>query len=199
VTATLAGPADLRRLADDDLAALYTSGSDGTQALVMAECQRRDRQAAQARRAQGRRAAVASEWESDAYAQYLRADQYARGNLLSAAGQREGREPWPMLWQGSAERAMALASEELVTFWAHTEPRTPTVSEYRRQARQQRPEAQAPDLAVLADPGATAAERLAAVQAFSACQEQSRKARKTRIARIRNRVSALEASRTSSH
>ena len=140
MTAAVAERADLRALSDDELAEIYTNGDDGQQAQVLAECERRDQQAARARRARDKRAAVAGEWEAEAYAQYLRAEEYARGCLLSPAGERKGRDPWPMLWQGSLERALKLASEELVTFWTHVEPRTVALAEYRQQARQARPE-----------------------------------------------------------
>jgi hypothetical protein len=139
VTVT-AGRADLRDVPDEELAAHYPAASEADQAAILAECERRDRQAAQAKRARDKRAAVAAEWEAEAYAQYRRAEEYTRGYLLSPAGERTGRDPFPMLWQVSLERALKLGSEELVEFWTYVEPRTVTLAEYRRQARQPRPE-----------------------------------------------------------
>lgn len=98
--------------------------------VLAAECERRDR--AQRRSAAARAASRQrhGEWESAAYAQYLEAEAACSGWLLSPAGKRRGREPWPMLWHGNEQDARLLASEELQRFWDYQSPRVPPPAEY---------------------------------------------------------------------
>lgn len=97
---TVLDAGELRTLTDAQLSdAFHAELLD--YAALDAECTRRDRRD-RARAAARRRQA---EWEAAAYAQYLAADAYCRGNMLSAAGKRVGRDAWPMCWQGSDETA----------------------------------------------------------------------------------------------
>ncbi len=133
----LAPERDLTALTDGELSRLHEYGTDAERAAVRAECERQDR-ARRARHAwqSGASGQAHAEWEAEAYAQYLRADGYAAGNLLSAAGQARGRDPWPWLWQGSEDTARRFASEELQRFWDWTEPRPPGPAAYAAQRRE---------------------------------------------------------------
>ena len=116
-------------LTDHELRDAWCAGAVGLPELA-AECERRDRaqrRSAAARAASRRRH---TEWESAAYAQYLEAEARTCGNLLSAAGRRAQRDPWPMLWQGSEETARRLASEELLAYWDYEAPRPPGPGAY---------------------------------------------------------------------
>ena len=115
----------LRTLTDAELSDAYAAGQLDYAALE-AECTRRDRR--DRARVAGR--ARHAEWEAAAYAQYLTADAYCRGNMLSAAGKRRGRDAWPLCWQGSDETARRLASDELITFWDYVAPRVPGPGSY---------------------------------------------------------------------
>ena len=137
--------ADLRALSDDDLAALYLASDEDAQAAILAECAWRDAagddsepaepvaEPAPGTPADKSRAAARernAEWEAAAYAQYMAADERCRGFLLSEAGKRTGRDPWPMLWQGGRETADKLASDDLITFWDYESPRVTPPAEY---------------------------------------------------------------------
>ena len=126
MTTATAERIDLRALSDADLAGLYPDAAEDVQAAILAECARRDR-SDKARAAARERNA---EWEATAYANYLAADARCRGFLLSAAGKATGRDPWPLLWQGSRETADRLASDDLITFWDYECPRPPGPAEY---------------------------------------------------------------------
>jgi hypothetical protein len=94
-TATLS---DIGQLSDAELAdALTCEALD----LATVQAERKRRQRAGKVRAASR--ARNAEWEETAYAQYLAADARCRGFLLSEAGKRTGRDPWPMLWEGGRE------------------------------------------------------------------------------------------------
>ncbi len=116
---TLERPA-LRSLTDDEIAAAVATGTVDLDAAV-AEMTRRDRSARARAAARNRNV----EWEAAAYAQYEAAEARCRGNMLSEAGKRAGRDAWPMLWQGGETAARKLASEELLCFWDYESPRVP--------------------------------------------------------------------------
>lgn len=63
-------------------------------------------------------------WYLAAHADYLRAEDVCRGNLLSKAGLVAGVDPFT-LWEGSAEVAFRYASRELRDFWSENGRRTP--------------------------------------------------------------------------
>ena len=114
----------LRSLTLDELGALYCEADDTVMAACVAEAARRDRVDA-ARKAWHASPAgrARAEWEAAAYANYLAAEERCRGYLLSPAGERTGRGPWPMLWEGSPDSVRHLASDELITFWDYETPR----------------------------------------------------------------------------
>lgn len=126
---------NLRELTLDQLTEVWCASGGELEAEIEAELARREQ--AERRRAAARDAARRrnAEWEAAAYAQYLEADARARGNLLSEAGKRAKRDPWPMLWQGSEEDARKLASDELITFWDYESPRVPGPGQYRAAQR----------------------------------------------------------------
>jgi hypothetical protein len=132
---TTASVLDIRQLTDSELADAWSAGRIDLPALE-AEAGRRDRaeKAAAKRRASSR--ARHAEWEAAAYANYLAADAHCRGFLLSDAGKRAGRDPWPMLWEGSRETADRLASDDLITWWDYTSERPPSAAEYAKAKRQ---------------------------------------------------------------
>ena len=88
--------------------------------------------------AASRQAAAKSEWYDAAFADYLAADNQTRGNMLNRRGIAAGIDAFS-LWSGTDRRMRAYASEELVA-WFDEHPRV-TVTEYVRQAREARPEA----------------------------------------------------------
>lgn len=118
------------RLTDDVMAAMYESDDPSARAAALAEAGRQDR----ARATRARSTARYSDWESAAYGQYLAAEERTRGNLLSEAGQRRGRDPWPMLWQGNETDARKLASEELLCMWDYESPRVPPPATFAAQS-----------------------------------------------------------------
>jgi Protein of unknown function (DUF3631) len=142
MTAAVAELPGLAGLRDDELAERHECGDDATREAILAECERRDAREDRARQARQRHIAQRQDWESAAYAQYRRAEDHCRGYLLSEAGRRRGREPWPMLWMGGEAEARKLASEELVTFWDWHEPRVagPAVFAAARREAAERPE-----------------------------------------------------------
>jgi hypothetical protein len=89
--------------------------------------------AAHVRRAARRTAQ--DEWREMAHAQYLAAEKYTSGFMVSKRGRAAGIDPWT-LWSGTQARADAYASEELKEFWADWP--CITITEYQRQERQQR-------------------------------------------------------------
>lgn len=109
--------ATLSDLTDDDLAALYASGSEGAREAVLAECARQDARNARAAHARRARQFRTSDWECGAYAQYQEAERVTNGYLLSPAGEAAGIDPWPALWRGPEQVALKYASEELRNFW----------------------------------------------------------------------------------
>ena len=128
-TVTLPG---IPGLTDHELRDAWCAGAVGLDELA-AECERRDKAQRAERRSASARAASRrrhAEWESAAYAQYEQAEAYCRGNMLSAAGKRAGRDAWPMLWQGGEETARRLCSDEMVTFWDYVSPRVPGPGQY---------------------------------------------------------------------
>jgi hypothetical protein len=66
---------------------------------------------------------VRETWEAASHAQYLRADAYTRGNLLSRKGREVlgDRPEYPFLWEG--RRRTDLESEELTAFFDFIEPK----------------------------------------------------------------------------
>jgi Protein of unknown function (DUF3631) len=112
---------DLRGQTDDQIAALYYSDDQDTSAAALAEMDRRDRAAKMtaARRTQD---GILAEGYDAAFAQYLKASDYTRGNLLSELGRKRLTDEMS-LWTGSQETAERYASEELRDFWMFVEPR----------------------------------------------------------------------------
>lgn len=118
---------DLRALTDAQLAGAFGRG-EITMAELERECDRRER-AERTRAAQARRYA---EWRDYHHAEFVAAEDYCRGNMLSAAGKRAGTDP-ARLWCGAEDKAYMYASEELREWWlAH--PRL-TPGEWDRQRR----------------------------------------------------------------
>ena len=120
----------LSELTLDELREAWCASGGGLESAITAELDRREqaeRRSASARAAAQRKRA---EWEAAAYAQYLAADDYCHGNMLSAAGKRRGRDAWPMCWEGSDETARRLASDELITFWDYVQTRVPGPGAY---------------------------------------------------------------------
>jgi hypothetical protein len=149
VTITAERPA-LASLTDDELAGAYCAAEDDAlKAECLAEAERRDRaeRAGNAARAAARQRNA--EWEAAAYAQYLEAERACAGWLLSEAGQRTGRDAWPMLWQGNEQDARKLASEELLRHWDYDSPRTLPPAEYAAAKRSAAAEHQARELDAL--------------------------------------------------
>jgi len=118
---------DLRSVALEDLAGMLGTADNDLRAAIIAECDRRDRADVAARKRQ----AVRDEWFDAAHEQFLAAEAATNGYLLNKRGRALGLDPWTVLWTGSAARAVAYASEELLAFW-ETWPRV-TVTDYRRQ------------------------------------------------------------------
>lgn len=123
---------NLRNLTENELAGIYSTADEATQAAVLREATRRDRKDAQTARDKARWAAVNTEWMSWAHAQFIAAEGACRGYLLNKAGQAEGMDPW-LLWTGPISRVTRYASEELLEFWESN--RRLTVSEYRAELR----------------------------------------------------------------
>ncbi len=168
----LAPERNLTALTDDELSRLHEYGTDADRVAVRAECERQDR-ARRARRAwqSGTSGQAHADWESAAYAQYLQAEERTRGNLLSEAGKRAGRDPWPMLWQGSEEGARKLASDELLCMWDYESPRPPGPAAYAAQRRnglaaaEQEGERGGDMITATADePAVSTADRMAAIR-----------------------------------
>jgi hypothetical protein len=81
---------------------------------------------------------VSGQWFDGARANYLAAETYCRGYMLSREGQAAGVTEWS-LWSGPAKRAERYASEELLNFWLE-HPRM-TVTEYGAElSRDRKPE-----------------------------------------------------------
>ena len=91
-------PPDLRRMTDDQVAALYYTDDQEMSAAALAEMDRRDRAAkmASARRALD---GIHAEGYDAAFAQYLKASDYTRGNLLSELGRKRLTDEMS-LWTG---------------------------------------------------------------------------------------------------
>jgi hypothetical protein len=172
---TTASVLDIRQLTDGELADAWSAGHIDLPALE-AESNRRDRaeQGKAKRRASAR--ARHAEWEDAARANYDAAEIRCRGdaNMLSEAGRRTGRAPWPMLWHGSRETADKLASDDLITFWDYESPRPPSPDEYAKAKRQ----AQAEQAARTSPaPSATPTARELAEQAAMAPRQAAPSAR----------------------
>src|SRR5580704_16617138 len=121
ITDTTPVALDLRGQTDDQIAALYYSDDQDTSAAALAEMDRRDRASRMtaARRTQD---GILAEGYDAAFAQYLKASDYTRGNLLSELGRKRLTDEMS-LWTGSQETAERYASEELRDFWMFVEPR----------------------------------------------------------------------------
>jgi hypothetical protein len=142
---------ELATLTDGQLSARYGDLSDGELAALFpeeidldtltAECDRRQRAEQAARdRADSARAASRARsegWELAARANYDAAEAYCRGdaNMLSPAGRKRDRAPFPWLWQGSRETADKYASDDLIRFWDYVQPRPAPPGQYTRQQR----------------------------------------------------------------
>ena len=107
---------------------------------VVAEMDRRDLEAERLRRKQerdarrrARKRALREDYELYVQAQFLAAEQDARGHLLSKAGKAAGVDP-RSLFSGPIARARRYASEELLAFW--DQHGRMTFTEFTRQARQ---------------------------------------------------------------
>ena len=120
ITETTPVDLDLRAMTDTELLDLYRS--DGTAAAAaLTEAERRDH-AAHMTAARSARDAILAEGYDAAYAQYLKASEYTRGELLSELGKKRVTDEMS-LWAGSEATAMRYASEELQDFWLFVEPR----------------------------------------------------------------------------
>lgn len=122
----LAPEADMRGLADEDLAALFARADETEAAGILAEMSRRDRLEADRRRRDGQR----GEWLDGAWAQYQEAIRECNGYLLNRRGIAAGVDEWS-LWSGPESRVAAYGSEELRNY-LDTHPRV-TVTSYRDQ------------------------------------------------------------------
>ena len=128
----------LRGLTDDELAAAYGNADDTLRAELAGEGDRRDRAGKDSVRSKARWASVSGQWFDGARANYLAAETYCRGYMLSREGQAAGVTEWS-LWSGPAKRAERYASEELLNFWLE-HPRM-TVTEYGAElSRDRKPE-----------------------------------------------------------
>ena len=109
-------------MTDDQIAALYYTDDQDVSAAALAEMDRRDRAAKMtaARRALD---GIHAEGYDAAFAQYLKASDYTRGNLLSDLGRKHVTDEMSLWTSGSQETAERYASEELNDFWMFVEPR----------------------------------------------------------------------------
>ena len=109
-------------MTDDQIAALYYTDDQDMSAAALHEMDRRDRAAkmGSARRALD---GIRAEGDSAAFTQYLEADAYCRGNLLSKAGLKAGITDEQVLWRMPEDQAKKFASEELNDFWLFVAPR----------------------------------------------------------------------------
>lgn len=136
-------------ITDEELLARYLAGD--SEALAVAE--ERDRADAERKRAATAAKIRASSrdrhstWEAAARANYDAAEVWCRGdaNMLSEAGSRTGRGPWPMLWQGSRAAIEHLCSDDLIVFWDYHQPRPPSPNEYAAAEREAAAEQRARD------------------------------------------------------
>ena len=111
----------LRDVTDEDLLALFAAADDLTRAAVQREADRRDREDRLAK-TRAKLAEIHAEGYDAAYAQYLKASEWTRGNLLSDLGKTKVTDEMS-LWTGSEATALRYASEELRDFWLFIEPR----------------------------------------------------------------------------
>jgi hypothetical protein len=134
---------DLRSLNDDQLNRRFQRamrrGDTATADAALREADRRDRRDERnARKREFNRARwneTRAAWYAWAHAQFLAAEKFCRGHMLSKAGRAADLDPWT-LWTGNTARATRYASEELLEFWAKN-PRM-TVTEFDRQVSAQR-------------------------------------------------------------
>jgi Protein of unknown function (DUF3631) len=132
--------ADLRGMTLDRLAEAFREAPDETAcSAILAETERRDREAKVQREAARRRSARTvkrAPWEEMAYAQYLDADRATAGHLLSRRGMAAGVSDWPGLWEGTAAETAANASEELRNYFLdHSRM---TITQYQAQEAEQK-------------------------------------------------------------
>jgi hypothetical protein len=123
----------IKSLTDGQLATLAAGADDELMALLVAECDRRDRAERRARAD----AAIREEYRLMVHADYLAAEAETNGYLLSREGRARGLDPI-RLWGMREDQAMRLASEELRTFWERR-PRL-TMTAWRRMNRRPEPE-----------------------------------------------------------
>jgi len=128
----------LRGKTDTELAELYEAASDEERAALLAEMDRRDR-ADRMAVARKRLAEIRAEGYDASYAQYLEADAWTRGNLLSDLGKRKVTDEIS-LWSGDEATAMRYASEELRDYWLFVAPRITPGSYARQKAAERRGE-----------------------------------------------------------
>ena len=107
--------AGLRKLSDGELAALYDADEDAKEA-VLAECDRRDRQARVAP-ARDARARLHAEWYDAAYADYLAAEAACVGYFVRPEYAAEITEPFRLWSAGNDEWAQSRATRELSDWW----------------------------------------------------------------------------------
>lgn len=137
MTATLP---DLTGYTDRQLAELCAGADEDVITAVIAEGERRDREAlrkaraeAAARDAKARHDALKREWWAECVEpDYAAAEARCAGNLLSRRGEREGIKDPRRLWLGREDWARARASEELNAHWDEQGGRL-SFSEWRRQ------------------------------------------------------------------
>lgn len=162
MTATVTAPG-LRTLTLEQLGDAWQAGAV-TFDQARAECDRRDR-SERARAGQRKRYAG---WYDAAWQQYVHAEAYCSGNMLSPAGQAAGIKEAMRLWYGDEERALRYASRELREFWLANGGRmTPGQWEAQKRAGEQAEREFAGTLAIAAE-----APSLAARAAVAALSEQ---------------------------
>jgi hypothetical protein len=122
---------DLRGLTDTGLLPVYQEADDdAARRAVLAEAARRD-QADRLAAARAVLAGIRAEAELAVHNQYLAADEWCRGRLLSREGTAAGIAE-AALWRLPEDRAQRFAAEELTDFWTYVQPRV-TVADYVRQ------------------------------------------------------------------
>ena len=108
-------PTSLRKLSDAELTALYAADENAAPE-VLAECERRDRQARVAP-AQDALRRLHAEWYDAAYADYLAAEAACVGYFVRPEYAAEITEPFRLWSAGNDEWAQSRATRELLDWW----------------------------------------------------------------------------------
>ena len=127
-----------RQLAGSVIAAEIERRDEAAKAAAFRRRQRDERQAA----ARARRSAERTDYDVWVEGEFVRAEAYTRGHMLSPAGKaRQNEDGTPaiispvVLWAGPDRTARAWASEELRNYWDDMSPRL-TFAEWKRQTRE---------------------------------------------------------------